>query len=133
MGLFSKKDPSLVYSTNYAGFWIKVYKNRVEFKNSAGTRNIPISQISGVSLAMMGVLSITIETTGGEKYKIPVRKKKEVKEAIYEALSMASENNTQQDKVSNTDELSKLFDLKEKGAITNEEFESEKKKLLANS
>ena len=46
---------------------------------------------------------------------------------------MASENSTQQDKVSNTDELSKLFDLKEKGAITNEEFESEKKKLLANS
>jgi hypothetical protein len=132
MGLFSKKDPSLVYSTSYAGFWIKVYKNRVEFKNSAGTRNIPISQISGVSLAMMGVLSITIETTGGEKHKIPTRKKKAVKEAIYEALSMGSENSLSE-RVSSTDELGKLFDLKEKGAITEEEFETEKKKLLANS
>lgn len=84
MGLFSK-DEGLIYKTNYLGFWIKVFPNRVEFKSKAGKQSIPISQIASVQLGMVGLMKITLETTGGKKYKIPTLKKEEVKNAIYEA------------------------------------------------
>lgn len=74
-----------IYKTNYLGFWIRVYKNRIEFKNNVGKKSIPISQVASVDQAMLGVLKITIETTGGKKYKIPTLHKKEVAAAIYNA------------------------------------------------
>lgn len=74
-----------IYETNYIGAWIKVFPNRVEFKAGAGTQNIPINQVASIQLGMMGYMQIVIETTGGIKYKIPCHKKKEVKNAIYQA------------------------------------------------
>lgn len=117
-----------LYETNYLGFWIKVFKNRVEFKSGVGTQNIPISQIASIQLGMMGHMQVVIETTGGKKYKIPCIKKKEVKEAIYNAQEAFSspQNNT-----SLVDELTKLSKLKEQGVLSEHEFEEQKKKLLS--
>lgn len=86
MGLFSK-DEGLLYQTNYLGFWIKVFPNRVEFKSKAGKQSISLSQIASIQESMIGVMKITLETTGGKKYKIPTLKKDEVKDAIYRAQS----------------------------------------------
>lgn len=84
MALFSK-DENLIYKTNYAGNWIKVFRNRVDFRAGVKKGSIPISQIASVKLSMIGIMKITLETTGGKKYKIPTLHKESVKNAIYQA------------------------------------------------
>ncbi len=118
-----------LYKTNYLGFWIKVFPNRVEFKAGAGTQNIPINQIASIQLGMIGYMQIIIETAGGKKYKIPCLKKKEVKEAIYKAQdALLSGQNSTSGSIS--DELVKLAQLKEQGILSEQEFEEQKKRLL---
>lgn len=84
MGLF-KKDENLIYKTNYLGSWIKVYPDRVDFRASAGRQSVPISQIASIKQSVIGFMRITIETTGGKKYKIPTLHKQAVQDAIYKA------------------------------------------------
>ena len=117
-----------LYETNYLGLWIKVFSNRVEFKAGAGTQNIPINQIASIQLGMMGLMKITIETTGGKKYDIPCHKKNEVKEAIYSAQNSINQRPTSN--LSTADELIKLVQLKNDGILTESEFLEQKKKLL---
>jgi len=111
------------------GFWIKVYPNRVDFKAGVGSQSIPINQIASVQLPMMGIWKIILETTGGKKYAIPTSKKKEVQQAILDAQSKFSGNGNNS-KASDADEIMKLNDLKEKGIITEAEFEAKKKQIL---
>lgn len=92
MGLFGAKQQSDHFESNYLGFWIKVYSNRVEFKNGVGSKSIPLTQIASVNLPLMGIMKVIIETTGGQKYEIPTMKKKEVKEAIYNAIDKLQSN-----------------------------------------
>lgn len=131
MGLFGNKpqtEEKPLFETSYVGFWIKVFSNRVSFKAGVGSQSIPINQIASVELAMMGIWKITLETTGGKKYAIPTHKKKEVQQAIYEAQSHFSGNGKASGDVS--DEIVKLNDLKEKGILSQEEFDQKKKQLL---
>ena len=133
MGLFGKKkpDPDLIYETSYVGTWIKVYPSRVVFKILAGEKSIPINNIASVQIGVMGLWQITLETTGGQKYKISCKKKKEVKEAIYKAQEAFSKNaNNSGSNSSVADELTKLAQLKKDGILSEEEFDREKKKLL---
>lgn len=116
-----------LFETNYFGAWIKVYPNRIEFKVGAGSEMIPISQIASIHEGMWGYSQITIETTGGKKYKVPCSKKKEVKAAVFKAQS----GNSQQTGVSVADELSKLVKLKESGILTEDEFNIQKSKLIS--
>jgi hypothetical protein len=130
MGLFGNKpqiQEKPLYETSYVGFWIKVYSNRVEFKAGVGSQSIPINQIASVQLPMMGIWKITLETTGGKKYAIPTSKKKEVQQAIYDAQSRVDKNESKPD---TSEEISKLNELKEKGILTQEEFDKKKKLLL---
>jgi hypothetical protein len=129
MGLFGKKpqeDP--LYQTSYMGFWIKIYPNRIDFKAGAGSQSIPLNQIASVQLGSMGIWQITLESTGGKKYAIPTSKKKEVQEEIYKAQALLPGNNQQPTSVA--DEIAKLNELKEKGILTQEEFDKKKKQLL---
>jgi hypothetical protein len=130
MGLFgsnTNQQEKPQFETNYMGFWIKVYNNRVEFKSGVGSESIPINQIASVQIAMMGVMKITLETTGGKKYSIPTSKKKEIQQAIYDAQSHSSPTTSG----STADEIAKLNDLREKGILNQEEFDQKKKQLLA--
>ncbi len=121
------EDP--IYQTSYMGFWIKVYPNRVDCKSGLGSQSIPINQIASVQIARMGVFQVTLETSGGKKYSIPTNKKKEVQQAIYDAQArFAAESGKPQTSVA--DEIMKLNELKEKGIISQEEFEKKKKQLL---
>jgi len=127
MSLFSNSDKPL-FKTNYLGFWIRVYANRVEFKSNVGRQSIPINQIASVQLGMFGFMKITIESTGGKKYSIPCIKKREVQEAIYEAQSSTS---NQLSPVSVADEILKLTTLKDNDVISLDEFNEQKNKLLS--
>ena len=139
MGLFSKnpkEEP--IFKTNYLSSKIKVYKDRVEYSQGIGLGgiSIPISQVASVELGFLGFMCVYIETTGGKKYMMATFKKKEVRDAIHKAQSLNNSNyksNTYDEKKSHervADELIKLNELKEKGMITDLEFESQKKKLL---
>lgn len=118
----AKEQP--IFANRYMIFWIRVYPNRVEFKNDIGKRSIPMGQIASVDQSMVGVLSITLETTGGNRYIIPTNQKKAVIEAIYKAQNSGGQV------ISAMDELTKLADLKERGMLTDEEFAKKKSELL---
>lgn len=80
-----------IYETDYLGSKISVYPLRVITSAfGMGETTIPIAQIASVELGMMGLMKITIETTGGKKYAIACWKKKEVRDAIYKAQEKLS-------------------------------------------
>src|SRR5260370_38433089 len=118
MGIFGKKPPQEepIYQTSNMGFWIKIYPNRIEFKSGTGSQSIPINQIASVQLGRMGMMQITLESTGGKKYSIPTNKKKEVQQAIYDVQARFAGNSQVQTNIA--DELARFHDLKEKGIIT---------------
>jgi hypothetical protein len=130
MGIFGKKPPQEepIYQTSNMGFWIKIYPNRIEFKSGTGSQSIPINQIASVQLGRMGMMQITLESTGGKKYSIPTNKKKEVQQAIYDVQARFAGNSQVQTNIA--DELARFHELKEKGIITQEEFDRRKKQLL---
>jgi hypothetical protein len=111
------------------GFWLDVYPNRVDFKSGPGSQSVAINQIASVQLGMMLRMEIVIETTGGQKYKIPCNHKKEARDAIYAAQN-AFNSRGQQPQLSVADEIAKLNDLKERGIISQAEFEAKKRQLL---
>jgi hypothetical protein len=130
MGILGKKPPQEepIYQTSNMGFWIKIYPNRIEFKSGTGSQSIPINQIASVQLGRMGMMQITLESTGGKKYSIPTNKKKEVQQAIYDVQTRFAGNSQVQTNIA--DELARFHELKEKGIITQEEFDRKKKQLL---
>ena len=130
MGLFGSKTPreEPLFKTSYMGFWINIYPNRVEFKSGVGSKSIPINEIASIQLSMFGVGKITLETAGGTKYSIPTHKKKAVQQAIYDAQAQLGKGN--QPKTSDADEITKLNELKEKGVLTQKEFDQKKKQIL---
>jgi hypothetical protein len=78
------------------------------------------------------MMQITIETTGGQKYGIPTNRKKEVQQAIYQAQAQFL-NPGYPPPVppsSVADEITKLWDLMQRGIISQEEFERRKRQLL---
>lgn len=116
-----------LYTSNNMGFWIHVYPNRVEFKAGLGHKSIPIAQIASIQLGPPLFTQITLETTGGQKYKIPTNHKKAVQRAIYDAQSRASNapNISSAD-----DEIAKLHNLMQMGIISQEEFNRRKSQLM---
>ena len=128
MGIFGKKPPQEepIYQTSFMGFWIKVYSTRVDFKTTYGSQSVPLSQIASVEAGMQ----FSLVTTGGKNYAIPVAigKKKEVQRAIINAQARLTSSGPSQGGAA--DELTKFHELKEKGIITQEEFDRKKKELL---
>jgi hypothetical protein len=122
MGKKSQEEP--IYQTSFMGFWIKIYPNRVDFKWRLGSQSIPLNQIASVEVGTQ----FSLVTTGGKQYSIPTLKKKEVRQAIYDAQARLAGNSIGQTDVAA--EIAKFHELKEKGVITQEEFDMKKKQLL---
>jgi hypothetical protein len=115
--MFGKKShEETIYESHYMGFWIKVYPSHVDFKDGPGSNSIPINQIASIQLDRMGLLQITLETSGGRKYTIPAMKRKGVQRAIYDAQARLAANRNSQ--ANTADEIAKLDDLTKKGLIT---------------
>lgn len=119
-----------IFETNYLGSKVSVFNNKIEWKMLFQKNSIPINQVASVDTTIPLYAGIVIETTGGKKYKIPVKlsDKKKVEEAIYETQQNNSGANKNQS--NNLDDLEKLQNLKQKGVITPEEFEKKKKQIL---
>ncbi len=75
---------SPLYENHYMGFYIKVYPDHIEFKNSHGSQVAHLSQITSVQAGMPLFMGITI-TINGQSQMIPTSKKKEVERAILDA------------------------------------------------
>lgn len=129
MGKSSQQEQPL-YATSYMGFFIRIYPNRIEFKAGVGSQSVPLGQIASVQVGPPLFAQIVIETTGGQKYTIPTKHKKEVKQAIYDAQSRFLNPGSASSAPSAADEIAKLYDLMQRGAISQEEFERRKKQLL---
>lgn len=81
-------DDQHEFRSSFLGVWIRITEDYVEFKRgSLGTTRIMLDQIAGVSTSMAGVMKITIETTGGNKYAIATNKKASIRDAIYKAMA----------------------------------------------
>lgn len=129
MGLFGNKQPKEepLYKSSYMGFWISVYPNRVECNAGFKLNSIPINQVASVEAPILS--KVVIETSGGKKYEIPTLKKKEVQQAIHDAQANFSGNKASTQS-SGSDEIARLYELKEKGIISQEEFDQKKKQIL---
>lgn len=131
MGIFSKAEQNVIFETSYIGFYVRVYPDRVDFKAKAGKQSIGLNQIASIETGMVGMWQIVIETSGGQKYKVPCRQKEETKKAIFSAKTAASQSHDSSSHISSVaDELAKLADLHKQGLLTVEEFQEQKKKLL---
>ena len=90
--------------------------------------------ISPVEVIWRGGVRKTLKTSGEYKYAIETAKKITAMCAVIKAKQTSKE--VKEEKVKNTDsadqygEISKIFELKEKGIITEEEFNMKKKQLL---
>jgi Short C-terminal domain len=134
MGLFGNKPQreQPLYTSNYMGFRIHIYPNRIEFGLGSGHQSIPLGQLASVQLGRALFMQITLETTGGQKYTIPTNHKKEVQRAIYDAQSrfLNPRSAPSIPSTSVADEIAKLHDLKQRGIITEADFEKRKNQLL---
>lgn len=119
-----------LFETSSLGFYLKVYADRIEFKDAKGKHTVFIHQITSVSLPFLGGRSIDIETTGGEKYNIIAKKKKDAFEAIKQARDSCRRQDGKK-MASIADELKKLVTLRDNGILTSGEYEDQKKKLLS--
>lgn len=118
-----------IFSTNYLGSKVEVFDNRIEWSLAFKRNSVPINTIASIELGIPLYAQVVIETTGGKKLKIPVApgQKKKLRDAIYEAQSAPQ---GQSNEKSNLDEIEKLAQLKEKGILTEEEYNEKKKQLL---
>ncbi len=133
MSLFNRNSDQTneeqpLYEASVMGSRARVYKNRIELKRLGENESIPLNQIASVQLGTMGQRTVIIETTGGKKYTTAVKDKKALRQAIISA--MESDKPQTSTAPSPTDELEKLADLKEKGIITQADFDAKKKQLL---
>lgn len=78
-----------LFQTSMLGYKVTVYPAYLSYKKSifGSEITIPLDKVASVISGMPGVQRITIETSGGKKYKIPVRlsDKSALCEAIYRA------------------------------------------------
>ncbi len=78
-----------IFSTSYLGTKTKVFPTHVSYKLFFTEKTIPIQRIASIELGMPMYAQVIIETSGGEKHKIPVRlgDKEKLRDAIYKLIN----------------------------------------------
>lgn len=119
-----------IIETSYLGAKTAVYEDRLKHKFMLKKISIPIDQVASVDLGTPLYAGIRIETTGGKEYLMPIwiAKKNKVQEAIYRAKNMGTR--IHETRGGDLGDLEKLAALKEKGIITQADFEAKKKQIL---
>ncbi len=77
-----------LFETNYLGTKTTVFSTHVSYKVFFIEKSIPIHRISSIELGVPLHAQVVIETSGGEKHKIPVKlgDKEKLRDAIYSAM-----------------------------------------------
>jgi len=79
-----------IFQTKYLASKVRVYEDRVEWRMLLKRDVIPLNQIASVEVSMPMYTKVTIETTGGKRFDIPVPMSK--KKALQEAIVKAQQN-----------------------------------------
>ena len=131
-----------LYVTSHLNFKTRVFINRIEYSGSFGKNVLPIETVAWVKLRASGT-GIIIETTAGKRVVMVVKPKDRLDFA--DAVMKVQEMQPKRTKFKDTktvridqleqftddyDELEKLARLREKGILTQEEFDTKKKKIL---
>jgi len=131
-----------LFKTRCTKGYLVVYKDKVSIEmHVLGVHNenvLNLAQITGVELkttivsvlGMGGAVTITVHGTGNQKLEANMVKPKEAQEAKEIINNLISNKNSSKQPNSGVDQLEKLAELKNKGIITQEEFEKKKKQLL---
>lgn len=134
-----------VHNKESSGYGLAIATNqrilcyRKSFLGTVTSEEIPLLKITGVSYRKGLVFGSVIVTSGNndsiyENCMKPDAEK--FAKVVQQLLSNTSTqevaaNTPQQAKVNNLDQLERLFELKQKGILTEEEFAAEKVKLLS--
>ena len=120
-------NPTPLFQTSYFGSKVQVYSDRIVYKMLFSTKVIPLDQIASIDPGISGYAGIKIETTGGKKITIPVgqRSKQKLEDAIFQAKKGGTISPS-----SSISDLEKLAAMKDKGLVTQDEFNQTKKQLL---
>lgn len=122
-----------LFESSRLGFKVALYSDRLWYKAvGQGDQTVRLDQIASVSVAFSMIELVYVETTGGDQIRmiVPWREKKKLRDAIYEAQAKYKAQSTPHSDGSVADEIAKLSQLKKDGAITQEEFDKQKKLLL---
>lgn len=131
-----------LYVTNHLNFKTRVFINRIEYSGSFGKNTLPIESVAWVKLRAGGT-GVIIETTEGKRVVMVVKPtdRLDFADAVMKVQSLqpkrAKFKDTQTVRIDqleqfadDTDELEKLARLRDKGILTQEEFDAKKKKIL---
>ena len=122
----------------FVGLWLKSYNivvtdKRIYGKTSWGKHvDLPVDSVSAISTNIFK--GIAVATSSGKIAFNFIRNREDIYSAINNLIisRQTSENtkNSKESCYSNTDEIKKLKELLDMGAITQEEFDQKKKELL---
>jgi ribosomal protein S25 len=131
-----------LYVTTHLNFKTRVYINRIEYSGSFGKNVLPIETVAWVKLRSGGT-GIIIETTDGKRVVMVIKPKDRLDfaDAVLKVQEMQPKRvkfkDTQTVRIDQLeqftddfDELEKLAKLRDKGIVTQEEFDTKKKKIL---
>lgn len=129
--------------TRCTGGHLLIYPDKVSIElHALGTHKvnaIMLNQITGVELKTTraaikffnkGSATVTVHGTGSQKLEANLVDLTDAQKAQEIINDLLNKNASKGSSGSNLDELEKLSSLKEKGIITQEEFEQKKKQLL---
>jgi hypothetical protein len=130
-----------VYSTEHLKFRTRVFIDRIEYVGKFGKTIVPIEQVAWVKLRAGGT-GVIIETVENKRVVMVVAPRDRIRFAemvvrVQELLPLRLRAKAtgmpirELEKLSfGTDELEKLADLRDKGIITDREFDLKKKEIL---
>ena len=120
-----------IFNVGTLGFRVIVYSNRIEYKPIFGKKIIPLNKINDIEIPpVWGTSWVNIVLNSGEKIQITVGTNN-VKKFISVVSDLLEKNkNVSSISTNALDELEKLAKLKDKGVVTQKEFNLKKKQLL---
>jgi len=132
-----ENKPLAEYYIGLGGAKLIIYPERIVIAGITNSKDIPINHISNIEVKKW-TSKIVIHTTAGKKEEIILGigtwkvKVGEIEELINSLIAKSKKSELpRQRRESSLDDLEKLAELKEKGIITQEEFDKKKKEILS--
>ncbi len=120
----------LILKAGTLGFSVLVYSNRIEYKPIFGKNIIPLNKINDIETPpVWGTSWVNIVLNSGEKIQLTVGTNN-VKKFVSVVSGLLEQNSNPKAPTNTLDDLEKLSKLKDKGIITQKEFDKKKKQLL---
>jgi hypothetical protein len=116
-----------LYESKTWGFKTVVFEDHIESKFWGETKIIAISNIASVTKELLD-LRLHLHLNSGEDVELNPKDPKECMRIISELIN--NKNHVAKSSTNHLNDLEKLAELKEKGILTQEEFDAKKKLIL---